>query len=243
MIIPAAGYGTRMRDITRSGSKELVEVGGRPALIYALMEAVNAGLTRTGIIIRPGKEDIVRLVQDDPRLASIRSSLDIRFFEQDSPTGEAGAILSAAAWIGTEPFVVHYPDNIIVQPQGVVAELTTRFIEVGTDLVLLTSMLEHAQAAPCGLEEVGSGLYKLSSEAPAGFVYGLRPTGIYIATPDFLEYGLELKEKGQAGEIKDRDVRRCLAEKVIPIHGLDLGAKVLDIGNPGGYWLACSLMP
>lgn len=57
MIIHAVGYGTRMHRFTCGTSKELLEVGGKPVLMYALQEAYVAGLSRAGIDIRKGKSE------------------------------------------------------------------------------------------------------------------------------------------------------------------------------------------
>ena len=72
MIIPAAGYGTRMQGLTGQGSKELIDVCGRPALTYAMEEALTAGIERVGIVIRQGKEDIRAAFRDNSTLAAIR---------------------------------------------------------------------------------------------------------------------------------------------------------------------------
>ena len=236
MIIPAAGYGTRMHHLTQGNSKEIIEIGGRPALLFALLEALAAGIERVGIVLRKDKNDILRMVQGDPRLSPIRREMDIEFFYQSKPTGEAGAIQAAAAWLGNGPFVVHYPDNIIAEHPGTLARLIERQAITDTDLVLLTPMLDHAQAPPCGLRSVGSGLYQLiPDETPLEFPYGLRPTGIYIATNRFLATCQELLSRKNSVEVKDREVRGRMVDQGHLIHGVDLSAKVMDIGNPGGY--------
>lgn len=236
MIIPAAGHGTRMRILTKGGSKEILETGGQPALMFALQEALAAGIDRVGIVIRKGKEDIVGMVRDDPRLSSIRQQIDIEIFYQAKPTGEAGAIQTAAGWLGNDPFAVHYPDNIIAEPPGTLAELTKRQQKTGMELVLLTKMLDYAQASPCGLRPLGKNVYQLiPNETPPQFPYGLRPTGIYIATRRFLAACQDLLPRNRSGEVKDRDVRSHLVNHGHMIHGVNLSATVLDIGNPEGY--------
>jgi len=236
MIIPAAGYGTRMQGLTGQSSKEIIDVCGRPALMYALGEALEAGLERVGIVIRPEKSDILEMVRDDIRMAPIRSRIEIQFFYQEAPTGEAGAIQTAEAWIGDAPFAVHYPDNIIVESPGTLARLIARRRAIGSDLVLLTSYREHVQAAPCGLDALGDGVFRLTPDKqPEAFPYGLRPTGIYIASRRFLSACRRLLAAHPSVEVKDRDVRGLLAGQGHPIHAADLAADVIDIGNPDGY--------
>ena len=80
MIIPAAGYGTRMRALTRGGSKEIILVNGRPALMLALSAAVAAGIDGVGLVIRKGKEDILSAVAKDPDWPSIRRQVTLEIF-------------------------------------------------------------------------------------------------------------------------------------------------------------------
>lgn len=239
MVIPAAGYGTRMRTLTGRGSKELIEIGEKPALMYALQEALAASISRVGIVIREGKEDIVDAVKSDPRLSRFSQHMHIEFFCQEKPTGEAGAIAAVSSWLKDASFVVYYPDNIIVDQPGIVAKLIQRQAELQTDAVLLTSMLDHVQARPCGLRLLEDDLYQLlPDEMPSNFPYGLRPTGIYIATPHFMKSCKRLLQTSNTGEIKDRDARCDMVIRKNKIYGLNLNTKVLDIGNPEGYYTA-----
>lgn len=243
IVIPAAGYGTRMQGITRGGSKELLEVGGKPAIMYALQEAIESGLSRAAVTIRQGKEDIVDVLRNNPRFSYIRRNIDIALFYQEKPTGEAGAIATAKKWIEDALFVVHYPDNIIAEPPGTMQKLIRCAEEQDSDLVLLTTQDERSQAKPCGLEPEGDGLYLMHpDQTPAEFPYGLRPTGIYVASAEFLQTCMELTEINRKGEIKDRDVMQLMKIKNRKLYGLDLSARVLDIGNPDGYGMACEYL-
>lgn len=236
MIIPAAGYGTRMQKITDGSSKEILQVDGKPALIHAIMEAVNARIFRIGIVIRKGKEDIVEVIHNDLWLASVMNALEINFFYQPKPNGEIGAILVAEKWLGKDPFVVHYPDNIIAKPKGALATLVSRQATLQKDMVLLTKRLPHAQAAPCGLEILDNRLYRLKPEdLKSDSSFGLRPTGIYVATRYFLESCRELDYASGAGEIKDQQVRCHMMNSGHLTLGLDLRTLVIDVGNPDGY--------
>jgi hypothetical protein len=83
---------------------------------------------------------------------------------------------------------------------------------------------------------LGNDLYQLiANETPLEFPYGLRPTGIYVATHRFLAACQALLSRERSVEVKDREVRCHMAGQGHLIHGVDLSAKVLDIGNPEGY--------
>jgi len=56
-LVPAAGYGTRLRGI--AGSKELVEVGGRPVIDHLVDRLRAAPCDEIRVVTRPEKRDVV----------------------------------------------------------------------------------------------------------------------------------------------------------------------------------------
>ncbi len=44
LVLPAAGLGTRMRPVNSLVPKELLPLGGKPVIQYALDEAVNVNI-------------------------------------------------------------------------------------------------------------------------------------------------------------------------------------------------------
>lgn len=57
-ILPAAGLGTRMKEATGGGSKELLPVGGQPVIARALAEAKQAGAEKIFVISAQEKRDL-----------------------------------------------------------------------------------------------------------------------------------------------------------------------------------------
>jgi UTP--glucose-1-phosphate uridylyltransferase len=58
LIIPAAGLGTRMRQVTPDLPKELLPVGHKPAIQYTVEEGFSANIKNIIIIISRQKEII-----------------------------------------------------------------------------------------------------------------------------------------------------------------------------------------
>ena len=54
-IIPCGGLGRRLRPITNWVPKEMLPVGLKPALYWALDEAASAGLLRVILVLTPHK--------------------------------------------------------------------------------------------------------------------------------------------------------------------------------------------
>ncbi len=55
-VVPAAGLGTRMRKLCGERPKELLPVGGLAAIEHSLVEALDAGLSRVAVVVRPDKQ-------------------------------------------------------------------------------------------------------------------------------------------------------------------------------------------
>lgn len=56
-VIPAAGYAARLQPL--DGSKEVLPVGGRPVMDYLVDRMRAGGCTRTRIVTRPEKTDVI----------------------------------------------------------------------------------------------------------------------------------------------------------------------------------------
>jgi glucose-1-phosphate thymidylyltransferase len=56
-VIPAAGYGTRLRSL--AGSKEVLPVGGRPVMDYVVERMRAADCTRLRVVTRAAKLDVI----------------------------------------------------------------------------------------------------------------------------------------------------------------------------------------
>lgn len=57
-VLPAAGKGTRMQDITQGGSKELLKVGDKSVIAWAIDEARDCDPSRIVVISSPEKPDM-----------------------------------------------------------------------------------------------------------------------------------------------------------------------------------------
>jgi len=50
-IIPAAGFGTRMRPLTFTRPKPVLNVAGKPIIVHAIETLQAAGITEIGIVV------------------------------------------------------------------------------------------------------------------------------------------------------------------------------------------------
>ena len=260
-VIPAVGLGTRMRAVDPLQPKELLPVAGRPLLLHALEEAVLAGCNEAVVVIRPGKADLRRLVEDPAfarrefpaaasDLARVLARLAVSFAYQELPRGECDAILAARDRLGSDPFAVAYPDNL-PRPPGALAAACAALARTGCDAAAL--MAVDPDAAPTlsasgrvDLSPRPDGLMAIARfhpKQPGPFVPRhpgeLRTCGLYAALPHYLDFIERAAGKYWSHdprvELTDGKVRRLMLAEGVPFVGAPLDGTVLDAGTPAGY--------
>jgi NDP-sugar pyrophosphorylase family protein len=107
-MILAAGLGQRLRPITETLPKALVEVGGRPLIEYAVETLVRSGITDIVVNLHH-LGDLVRTHLDDGK----RFGAHIRYSTEVSLQGTGGGIRQAHSLLGDETFVTLNSDTII----------------------------------------------------------------------------------------------------------------------------------
>jgi UTP--glucose-1-phosphate uridylyltransferase len=107
-IIPAAGFGTRLRPLTQAIPKEMLPLGRKPVLEYVLEELRGAGIRKALFVVSPGKE-MIRSYFGDGDHWGIRCDYVI----QPEMKGLGDAVLQGEAWTEGEDFVVAFGDCLV----------------------------------------------------------------------------------------------------------------------------------
>jgi UTP--glucose-1-phosphate uridylyltransferase len=132
-VIPAAGLGTRFFPATKTVPKEMLPIVDRPAILYVIEEAMQAGIEdiiliqgrgKTAIedffdvsyeleekLIKDGKEEVLKQIQN------IRNNTNIISIRQKAALGLGHAIKCAESVIGEEAFAVLLGDEITISDQ------------------------------------------------------------------------------------------------------------------------------
>jgi UTP--glucose-1-phosphate uridylyltransferase len=105
-VIPCGGRGTRLLPITNWLPKEMLPVGLKPILYWALDEAADAGLLRAIIVTNPHKPILEVAARNYP------GPLELEFVPQDHPRGLGDALLRARDHLAGSPFLALLPDNL-----------------------------------------------------------------------------------------------------------------------------------
>ncbi len=138
-MIFAAGLGTRLRPLTDTRPKALVEVCGRPMLEHVILHMIDAGI-----------DDIVVNVHHlAPMIKSfieVNDSFGINIHlsdESDELLDTGGGILKAREWLdGDEPFMVHNADIITDLD---LRAMMRQHIESGADATLLVAQRDTSR--------------------------------------------------------------------------------------------------
>ncbi len=238
LVIPAAGLGTRMQSVSAQLPKELLPLGDKPAIQYALEEGIDAGIEHFVVIISRKKEVLKE------RLSGIADS--VTFVYQDTPSGEADAIALAEPIVGTHSLAVIYPDNLYVPPPGALKLLVEAFERQGSDLVALSTVGEAdapgvGNAGRVDLARQVDDPYRILRFLPKGpgrfdprFRQELRTCGLMVCGSHLFDAIRRARDTVTEGEFTDEPVRALLL-KERGLLGLKLPGQVFDIGNPDGY--------
>lgn len=258
VVIPAAGWGTRLLPASQSVPKELLPVYDRPAIEWIVEEALAAGIQRVIFISARGKSSILDHFDRHPLLESIlkrngheawaqhiaQRAERAEFIEirQGEARGLGHAILCGAPCIHEPFFTVMLPDDLYLGQPPALRELIDLHHQEGTSVLGLqtVSPQESSFYGMIAGEEVHPGRWLLTDmiekpqpeEAPSLQAI----TGRYVLPHTVFDL-LETQGSGALGEIQLTDALRKLA-KTSRFHGLIPQASRFDAGSPIGLLLA-----
>ncbi len=177
-MILAAGRGERMRPLTDTTPKPLLEAGGQTLIEYHLQALRRAGIEQV-VINQAWLGDKIEAFLGD----GSRYGLHIRYSPEAPVALEtAGGIIQALPQLGDEPFLVvngdiwtDYPfENLPAEPEGLahLVMVDNPFQHPEGDFILEQGQLSAAEDGP-QLTFSGIGVYR--PELFAGLAAGVRP--------------------------------------------------------------------
>lgn len=100
-MILAAGLGNRMRPLTLYTPKPLLEVGGKPLIVWHIEKLKKVGVTEIVINSAWLADKLISSLGDGSRFG-----VDIRWTREDEGLETAGGIINALPLLGTHPFIL-----------------------------------------------------------------------------------------------------------------------------------------
>ncbi|MEO4202712.1 N-acetylmuramate alpha-1-phosphate uridylyltransferase MurU [Acinetobacter pittii] len=100
-MILAAGLGNRMRPLTLYTPKPLLEVGGKPLIVWHIEKLKKIGVTEIVINSAWLADKLISILGDGSQFG-----VDIRWTREDEGLETAGGIINALPLLGTDPFIL-----------------------------------------------------------------------------------------------------------------------------------------
>jgi UTP--glucose-1-phosphate uridylyltransferase len=252
-VIPAAGLGTRLYPMTEAQPKEMLPIGGRPMIYYAVLEAALSGLEQIYIVINQRKDSLRQYLEGGGLEKDLQqegggqgiSHLHITFVDQPFPLGSGEAIYRTREMTGEEPFALMMPDFLLFGSPPALAQMIPLCQRFKQNIVGVLSLgardargfsnvgVVQATQLEQGIVEVHS--FSGKSKEPLLLQEGeriLKLAGRWILGPHFFSY-LE-RIKGNREEWDDATALQAMAHERKMI-GKILEGQGFDVGNPLGY--------
>ncbi|HOK00092.1 MAG TPA: UTP--glucose-1-phosphate uridylyltransferase [Termitinemataceae bacterium] len=250
-IIVAAGYGTRFLPVTKTIPKEMLPLINVPSIAFIVDEFVKSGIEDIIIISSRRKkvmedyfdrevelETIFEKEGKTDRLRWIKPPAEVRivFVRQQHMLGTGHALLQARPFIGDEPCVVAYPDDLQVGEPPLAAQLIEKWRETGCSV--MATVYEPGDVSRYGVLDIATDGEHVRAivEKPGR---GTEPShevsiGRYLYTPEFFTYLEEGWQRHEGGEYYHIYALNKLMNEGKVVYRR-LSGKRLDTGEPEGY--------
>jgi len=256
-IIPAAGLGTRMLPISHAVPKEMLPIVDLPAIFHLVEEAVNSGITDILVITNRDKdamEDFFDLsieygqaltakgkTAEAARLYEIANMANVFFLRQKETKGLGHAVGRARSFVGNEPFVVMYGDDVIFSQTPVCRQLIDVYERYGKPVVGVKPVPWADVAKYCSLkvdavEGENSVTYctdMIEKPKPGEEFSNLSILGRVLLTPDVFDI-IDNLPAGAGGEIQLTDAMAKIARES-GVYALEFEGDRYDLGSKFGF--------
>ena len=180
-LILAGGFGTRLRPLTLTQPKPLVEFANKPMILHQI-EALSAVGVDT--VILAVNQKMGELLVDDMKQHELRIGIKILFSMETEPLGTAGPLSLARKHLeGSEPFFVLNSDVICEFP---FKEMMTFHLKHNSQGTIAVTMVKEPSKYGVVLFE-DDGLIKQFVEKPQEYVGNKINAGMYILSPSVLD--------------------------------------------------------
>lgn len=254
-VIPAAGLGTRVLPATKAMPKEMLPIVDKPSIQYIVEEAVNSGITDILIITNRGKGIIEDHFDRTPLLEEnlekggktdllnsikdIHSMANISYIRQIETKGLGHAVSRAKTFVGDEPFVVLFGDDVIIGDVPATKELIDAYGMHGKGVlgVKKVDAKDIYKYSSLKVDHIENNIYKCTDmiEKPQTDEEVLSLFSIQgrcVLPPEIFDI-LERTKPGAGGEIQLTDAMRELATTV-GMTAVEYTGKRYDMGNKLG---------
>lgn len=177
-LILAGGKGTRLHPVTLETPKPLLTVQKRPILSHLVDLFLKYGISDIGISINAEHQE-----DFDWWYRRWHDTAPLRFFEEDEALGTFGAVMNAEDFIREEDFFVTNGDELKR------LDLTAmRQFHQAHDGPATIALVEHDRPQDYGVAEMDGDRIVRFLEKPKKPPTNLISSGLYLFTPEVLDY-------------------------------------------------------
>jgi len=219
-LILSGGKATRLRPITYTSAKQLVPVGNKPVLFYAIESVVAAGITELGIVVGQTKDEVKAAVGDGSRW-----SATVTYIEQPEPLGLAHAVLISEDFIGQDRFVLFLGDNFL---KGGIRSFVDEFRDGRQNaLIILTRVPNPSEMGVAQID--GNRIIRLM-EKPKKPPSDLGIVGIYLFDHHIFDAARAIKPSWR-NELEITDAIQYLVDKQLDVRAQIITDRWIDTGK------------
>ena len=222
-VLLTAGEGTRMRPLTLTRPKTMLQVGGKPILQYNLEALRDAGIKDIIMVVGYKKEAI-----EDYFGNGSSFGVNITYITQEKRLGTAHAINSVRDMMDDEFIVLN--GDIIVDPDLIIDLIAKYESEEASSILMLT---EVEDPSSFGVVEIENGIIKniVEKPAPGEAPSNLINAGIYLFDRTIFD-AIGKTEKSERGEYEITDSLEIQMSENKIVRGLKSDHKWIDVGRP-----------
>ena len=227
-LILVGGYGTRLRPLTLSRPKPLVEFANKPMLLHQIEALVETDVTEVILAVSYRAEEMERDLDEEAKKLGVR----LIFSHEPEPLGTAGplALVHDLLSSGDEPFFVLNSDIICDFPFKQLLDFHKNHGKEGT--IVVTKVEEPSKYGVVVYGDDG----KIESfvEKPQEFISNKINAGMYIFNPSVLKR-IELKPTSIEKEVFP------LMARGGELFAMELTGFWMDVGQPKDFLKGMSM--
>lgn len=251
-VILAAGYGTSFLPATKALPKEMLTLIDKPIIQYLVEDCVAAGIEDIMIVTGRGgraieehfdvsfdlqknlvekwKYHLLSQVEEVSRLANIA------YVRQREPRGDGDALLRTKSWIGDDPCVVLFGDELIDNNNTSVLQLLKTFEISGRVITAGIGDITLDRQGSYGVVELRDQRIAKIFEKPQNHETESTQAmiGKFVVTKQVFEI-LESMASGRDGRISIAEALKVALAANTPIITCKLEGKRFDVGDKSDY--------
>ena len=253
-VILAAGYATRFLPASKTIPKEMFPLIDRPAIDFIVQEMVDSGIRDILLVSSRRKKVMEDYFDREVELSSAFSKsnefeklevikpieANIFTLRQQHMMGTGNALMLVEPFVDNEPFVVAYPDDIVLGEKPLSKQLIETWEKTGSTVLAVKEMQED-QLSRYGVIEPGNSgkimQVKKMVEKPKQGAAPSRFTsfGRYLYTSDLFD-ALRTSDKNHShrGEFTQTEAINHLADNGM-VSAVQFEGTRYDLGEPLGF--------